>query len=58
MHPVAALGFPAVYGWNASEVQRGAIQSRVWARVLGVDRQVVIEGVEFDEDAGCRRMDR
>ena len=24
---------------------------RVWARVIGVDRGVVIEAVEFDEDA-------
>ena len=25
---------------------------RVWARVVGVERDVVIEAVEFDEDAG------
>ena len=25
---------------------------RVWARVIGVERGVVIEAVEFDEDAG------
>ena len=25
---------------------------RVWARVVGVERDVVIEGVQFDEDAG------
>jgi hypothetical protein len=25
--------------------------SRVWARVLGVDRKVVIEGVVYDDEA-------
>ena len=25
---------------------------RVWARVIGVERDVVVEAVEFDEDAG------
>ena len=25
---------------------------RVWARVIGVERDVVIEAVEFDDDAG------
>src|SRR4051794_38508221 len=49
VHPVVRLGFPAVYGWESSEEQR--VQSkRVWGRVIGVDHQVVVEGVEFDED--------
>ena len=51
VHPVVRLGSPAVYGWKSSEEQRGAIEEG-WARVVGVERDVVIESVEFDEEAG------
>ena len=30
----------------------GVQSKRVWARVIGVERDVVIEAVEFDDDAG------
>jgi hypothetical protein len=36
----------------ASEARSNGVQFKsVWARVIGVDRNVVIEAVEFDEDA-------
>jgi hypothetical protein len=50
MHPVVRLGFPAVTAGKRGEEQRGAVQERMGA-VIGVDRNVVIEAVEFDDDA-------
>jgi hypothetical protein len=50
LHPVVRLGYPAVNGWRESQGERSAIQEPVWARALGVERDVVIERVEFDDD--------
>ena len=37
----------------ASEARSNGVQSkRVWARLIGVDHRVVVEAVEFDDDAG------
>ena len=45
------LAFRLVEGWRESEAN-GVQSKRVWARVIGVGSDVVIEAVEFDEPVG------